>query len=390
MRLLHEFNKRSLELQSSRFEQQFSETEKLAGDVVDRKRRRKDFAELIDPVYKESIIDDLERSVTEAINNFCQKENYSELDKNEMTQMLNMRAAKKILQQKNSELDANKDSSSSAEGVAEIHTTRHRQLIVDSDSEVEEEEIEGYARELTDERIRDVYLQISRNYVTYSNKEKAQVVLLYEMELEWIMLHNDQAESESVLKKRARYQTCKHLKTIGGYGLIHVRLLRQWIEQKTRAVELRKRGPKVDLDFQREVWNSILLVIYEKDASSGQANLKIKANVVYPYEIIRYAAKEVQAKLCWLDDEKVQALQFSDRWIKGFLNRNKFNRKRITSEPKNIPCEAEVRRVMGEHQATYINMCFTRKQTANMDETALLTAMGPSYAYVPAAEGSSS
>ena len=112
MRLLHEFNKRSLELQSSRFEQQFSETEKLAGDVVDRKRRRKDFAELIDPVYKESIIDDLERSVTEAINNFCQKENYSELDKNEMTQMLNMRAAKKILQQKNSELDANKDSSS--------------------------------------------------------------------------------------------------------------------------------------------------------------------------------------------------------------------------------------------------------------------------------------
>ena len=77
------------------------------------------------------------------------------------------------------------------------------------------------------------------------------------------------------------------------------------------AVELRKRGPKVDLDFQIEVWNSILLVIYEKDASSsGQTNLKIKANVVYTYEIIRYAAKEVQAKLCWLDDEKIQALQF--------------------------------------------------------------------------------
>ena len=50
---------------------------------------------------------------------------------------------------------------------------------------------------------------------------------------------------------------------------------------------------------------------------------------------------------------------------------------------------------MGEHQSTYINMCLNRKQTANMDETALLTAiMGPSYAYVPAefkrAEGKSS
>jgi hypothetical protein len=40
---------------------------------------------------------------------------------------------------------------------------------------------------------------------------------------------------------------------------------------------------------------------------------------------------------------------------------------------------------MGEHQFTYINMCLNRKQTANMDETALLTViMGPSYAYVPA------
>ncbi len=51
---------------------------------------------------------------------------------------------------------------------------------------------------------------------------------------------------------------------------------------------------------------------------------------------------------------------------------------------------------MGEHQSTYINMCLNRKQTANIDETALLTAiMGPSYAYVPAefikrAEGKSS
>lgn len=38
---------------------------------------------------------------------------------------------------------------------------------------------------------------------------------------------------------------------------------------------------------------------------------------------------------------------------------------------------------MGERQSTYINMGMTRKQSGNMDETALLTAIGPSYCYVP-------
>jgi hypothetical protein len=116
MRLLHEFNARTLELESRRVQQQSFEAEIVAVDVVLGKRRRKGFAELLDPVYKESIIDDLERSVTEAITNFCHKENYSELDKIEMTQMLKVRAAKKVHQQKNIELDANNDSSSSAAG----------------------------------------------------------------------------------------------------------------------------------------------------------------------------------------------------------------------------------------------------------------------------------
>ena len=305
-------------------------------------------------------------------------DNEEKNDKAEMTHLLHERGVKN-LQYKSNEVSTQGESSNATSA----KNRHHRQLIVESDSEVEEEEVEGYAREFTDDKIREQYLKLSSKYVTYSKQEKTQVVLFYELELEWTLLHNDKCESESVLQKRARYQTCKHLQTIGGFNLIHVRLLRQWIEHKARAVELRKRGPKVDLDFQREVWNSILLVIYEKDASSGHESLKIKANVAYTYEIIRYAAREVQSKLCWQDDEKIQALKFSDRWVKGFLNRNKFNRKKITSEPKNIPSETEVRRVMGEHQSMYINMCFTWKQTANMDETALLTAMGPSYAYVP-------
>ena len=105
---------------------------------------------------------------------------------------------------------------------------------------------------------------------------------------------------------------------------------------------MRKRGPRVDLDFQREVWNSILLVICEKDESSGRISLRIKANVVYTYEIIRHAAKAVQKKLSWLDDVKIQKLKFSDKWVKRFLNRNKFNRKKITSEPKKVPSEEDV------------------------------------------------
>ena len=384
MRLNHAFDARTSELDAVR-DRSYSVNLDDGRDNSINKRRRKSFNELTDKVYKEKIIDELEQTVDEAIENaiqeFCSNRNYSIEDRTLMTQMLNARRGV-ANQSKCSSTRIKQPEPSSAVVV----TQRHRCLVVDSESDSDEEDDrieEGYSCEFTCEQIREQYLRISKKYHTYSKTEKAQLVAFYELELEWTVLHSDASDTDKQLRQRARFQTCKHLKTIDGYHLITFRLVRAWVLQKAHAAELRKRGPRVDLDFQREVWNSILLVIYEKDATSGHTSLRIKANVAFTYEIIRHAAKAVQKKLCWRDDERIQKLQFSDTWVKGFLNRNKFNRKKITSEPKKVPSEAEVRRVMGERQSTYINMGMTRKQSGNMDETALLTAIGPSYCYVP-------
>jgi len=55
----------------------------------------------------------------------------------------------------------------------------------------------------------------------------------------------------------------------------------------------------VDLDFQREVWNSILLVTYEMDATSRLGTLKIQANVVYTYDIFVMKMTNIYSKNCY-------------------------------------------------------------------------------------------
>jgi hypothetical protein len=94
MRLNNAFDARILELEAVR-DRSYSVNHDDGRDNSFNKRRRKRFNELTDKVYEEKIIDELEQTVDEAVENaiqkFCSNRNYLIEDRTLMTQMLNAR-----------------------------------------------------------------------------------------------------------------------------------------------------------------------------------------------------------------------------------------------------------------------------------------------------------
>ena len=73
---------------------------------------------------------------------------------------------------------------------------------------------------------------------------------------------------------------------------------------------------------------------------------RILVSVVYTYAIIKEAAKTVQASERWCEDEKINTLQFSAKWVKKFLHRANLWRRKITTDDKKIPSDEEIKRIM--------------------------------------------
>ena len=73
---------------------------------------------------------------------------------------------------------------------------------------------------------------------------------------------------------------------------------------------------------------------------------RILVSVMYTYAIIIQAAKMTQASERWKDDEKINTLMFSSKWVRTFLNRANMRRRKITIDDKLIPSDEEIRRIM--------------------------------------------
>ena len=110
---------------------------------------------------------------------------------------------------------------------------------------------------------------------------------------------------------------------------------------------------------------------------------RILVTVVYTYALIIQAAKMTQASERWKDDEKVNTLMFSSKWVRTFLNRANMRRRKITTDDKLIPSDEEIRRIMEIGQKIYEDYGHTKDTTINMDETAFTYAIGPEHMYCP-------
>ena len=129
-------------------------------------------------------------------------------------------------------------------------------------------------------------------------------------------------------------------------------------------------------DFEKHVWAQLVLAVLNVD---GKAT--IQYSILYSYAIIKNAA--LHSQLFFPSNHKIQDLQFTDKWIRGFLDREKMRRRKITSVKKEIPSPINVRAQMGIGQALILFLGLLAWQIWNFDETAFTWAIGPTHAFVP-------
>ena len=97
-------------------------------------------------------------------------------------------------------------------------------------------------------------------------------------------------------------------------------------------------------------------------------------NATYSYAIIEAATKSVQKKSYWEDVDSVNKMKFTDKWVKGFLNRGQLYRRKITREYKILPDDKEIYSVLSIGQELYVEEGHDSNSTFNFDETAFTWA----------------
>jgi hypothetical protein len=169
----------------------------------------------------------------------------------------------------------------------------------------------------------------------------------------------------------------------GDFDIMRRRDIRRWWKSYQQIATRQKPGRKVDEHFEKDVWAELIVtVLYPK--ADGSEEHRVVANVCYNYRVVRESAICVQGRDGWKDVSAVQALQFSDGWIHAFMHRNGFVRRRVTTEAKVRPTQANIREVMLKGQKLYLLEKHCPKSTYNMDETGINWSIGPVYLYVPA------
>ena len=162
-----------------------------------------------------------------------------------------------------------------------------------------------------------------------------------------------------------------------GYEQITARTVQRWSVPKVA----KKMGRPVNEAFELTVLDQL---VYTTVAETDSANeVDVVANVAYSYPTIRIAAVNVQHSAPFADDEKIQAMKFADTWVKGWLDRVAFLRRRITAFEKVLPPVSEVQAQMESLQATMIEEDYEDDEVISTDETGCNFGAGPKDQYVP-------
>ena len=98
---------------------------------------------------------------------------------------------------------------------------------------------------------------------------------------------------------------------------------------------------------------------------------------------MKAASIVVQQKDHWKEHDKIKKMQFSNKWINGFLKRGGLSRRKITRDDKDLPSDDEINKVLEKGQELYLRNGHTPKTTFNFDETAFTWAIGPTHMFCP-------
>ena len=149
------------------------------------------------------------------------------------------------------------------------------------------------------------------------------------------------------------------------YLSITAKKLGEWTDRHERIKNGKldeKRGEKVIVEFENDIRAELLLCAIEMKEEEGKIieTVEVLFNVSYSYSIIRQAAEGVARSEKWVNNPRVQILQFSHKWIAAFLHRRDFARRKITRQKKDVPSETTIYEKMKKYQDKLIEGGYTR------------------------------
>ena len=226
--------------------------------------------------------------------------------------------------------------------------------------------------------------------MVFVRKEKLNVLKVYEEARRQAVERGDYPEEidDEVLKS-----TSEAVKRFRGYDTVKAKKIKAWIiaEKKRRESLLLPSGDRIDKrrvnkDFESEVWGELIItfaqVAHKYVGAPGVfLNDTIISNVTYSHSGVQAAAAKVRGRNRYISCRRIQSLKLSKKWIRGFLLRNNFSKKKLSVDKKNIPSDEEIQQIMSAHQKKAQN--FSDETIWNIDETSFKWAIGPSAAYFP-------
>eukprot|EP01040_Poterioochromonas_malhamensis_P017013 gene17013-19462_t len=219
-----------------------------------------------------------------------------------------------------------------------------------------EEELEAL-KEIDESLDNETKLKVRRN--SYSEKQKYFAIDIYKRIL----------AMKKFLPKEAVY----YIRKLKGYEKVTQKMINHWQIIKVN----KKRGPKVYREFETKVLDE--LIVFQVLSES----VEILANGCFTYESIRSAAIRVQSQPDFQNNQKVQALKFSDGWIQKFLQRQNMRRRACTTFDKVKPKPSEVQDWLQTLQGFIESEGIENDCIFNEDETAIRWRPALLHRYVP-------
>ncbi len=180
--------------------------------------------------------------------------------------------------------------------------------------------------------------------------------------------------------------TVRMLKGKRGYETVSERVLRRWVkEHKAGTATKKKTGRAVNTTFEAAVLSNLVYTVLEKapDTLDAAKHAHIVANVAHSYLVIKQAAQMARQLPQFAENETVQNLKFSNKWVVAFLQRCALRRRRVTATEKELPPVPVVRERMAEIQSLIKDNNFLPVDVISADETGIFFGAPPKNQYVP-------
>ena len=198
----------------------------------------------------------------------------------------------------------------------------------------------------------------------------------------------------------------RDINTIPGYETLNYRRLDKWFTIYDSCIKrnkwIKERISVVNTEFEGIVWSKLIWThVFQEVNKDGNLvpTKKLGGNICLSYEVIRTAAKDARIQYK-TNDSRVVNLQFSNKWVRGFLLRQGFTKKKVNSRHKAAPPSDSV---INEHMKIQRESMFCKpasnsilqfmgrntwlkpeySQILNYDETAWHLTIAVSYLYSP-------